>query len=148
MVQPDDYTAMRDVWTDFDARQVFEHGLINTKTTWMLTTQALLFAAYGVTFDTAGTDAEIAVFRYVVALSGLALGAVTLIGVLALIYSKFRSWRTYRAYYIRPKTLKPPEPLRDTRLEWGVYTPNTLVTLVPDVLIPVVFILAWSGLMR
>jgi hypothetical protein len=40
----------RDIWDDHNHSQEFEHNLINRKTTWSLTAQTLLFAAYGVVF--------------------------------------------------------------------------------------------------
>jgi hypothetical protein len=44
-------------WEDAQSRQEFEHELINRKTTWLLTSQGLLFTAYGVTFGgAAGPD--------------------------------------------------------------------------------------------
>jgi hypothetical protein len=46
MNQPDaKYQGMRDIWNDYNHRQEFEHELIDRKTTWLLTTQAILFAA-------------------------------------------------------------------------------------------------------
>ena len=37
-----------EAWRDYNDRQQFEHQLIDRKTVWLLTTQGLLFAAYGV----------------------------------------------------------------------------------------------------
>jgi hypothetical protein len=61
------------------------------KTTWLLTSQTILFAAYGVTFQSTGTADDPSDFRTVVARAGLAIAVITLIGVAALINSKRES---------------------------------------------------------
>jgi hypothetical protein len=148
MGDPETYKEMRDVWTDFNHRQEFEHGLINNKTTWLLATQSILFAAYGVTFgipaESRVDDSTVAAFRDIVAVLGSSIALVILIGVLGLIASKYLSWRTYTAFFVESQPLKLPGPLKTRPLEWGVLTANTLITLVPDVAIPVVFIAAWG----
>ena len=45
------FALPRSSWDDYNRKQEFEHDLINRKTTWSLTTQGILFAAYGVTFS-------------------------------------------------------------------------------------------------
>jgi hypothetical protein len=136
----------RDVWTDYNDRQEFEHDLINRKTTWWLTAQALLFAAYGVTVRAdAGPDA--AHFRRVVAISGIALAAMTLVGVAAVVRSKLLSWRMHAAYYSADDGPRPPQPLDREGLQWGVKSGNTWVTLLPDLAQPVVLGTAWAFLL-
>lgn len=134
----------RRIWADFNERQLFEHGLIDRKATWLLTTQALLFAAYGLTFtDNVPTD-QLAQFRTVVASAGLLIAALTFIGVVALIYSKHLSWQAYRDYFRdESAALHLPGPLAERPLQWGVATHNTWVTLAPDVMFPIVFFGAW-----
>jgi hypothetical protein len=39
----------RNIWTDYNNRQEFEHELINRKTTWWLTSQTVLLTAYSAT---------------------------------------------------------------------------------------------------
>jgi hypothetical protein len=169
MTQADNlYKRSRDEWEDCNHRQEWEHDLINRKTTWSLTGQTILFAAYGLTlrsdyFDKSGD------FRKVVACSGLLVAIITLIGVLAIINSKFLSWRMYRKFYPRnrnshkrnrfwpfkreqnapPSSEEPelPGPLKGNSLQWGVNTFNTLVTLLPDVALPVIFAVAWLRLL-
>ena len=66
MAQEDDlYKEFRDVWQDCNHRQEFEHDLINRKTTWSLTGQTILFAAYGVTLGSNLTNKS-AEFRGVI----------------------------------------------------------------------------------
>jgi hypothetical protein len=155
----DHYKEARDVWADGAHRQEFEHDLINRKTTWSLTGQTILFAAYGVTLrsDLAGENDD---FRNVVALSGLAVALVTFAGVLAIVISKLLSWRQYRKFYPNPRKeahstkcdnvsgkLYLPRPLNAGKpLQWGVNTINTVVTLTPEVLMPVIFFTAWLAL--
>jgi hypothetical protein len=133
---------MRHIWDDHNHRQEFEHDLINRKTTWLLTTQALLFAAYGVTFIGDRIDGMRIPFRNVVAYSGLAIAAIVVVGVCAVIISKFLSWKAYRAFF-DSNPIALPMPLDQGKLQWGVHTVNTLAALAPDVLLPVVFIVAW-----
>jgi hypothetical protein len=158
----DEYKMIRDIWSDYNDRQKFEHDLINRKTTWWLTTQTILFAAYGVSLNiefgkgaaagqpVSGNIVEpalgnIADFRSVVAFVGLAVASVTLIGVSAVIVSKLLSWQAYQAFYhdapeYLPKPHKKPLP-------WGVQTLNTWVSLAPDLLMPVIFIVAWTAVL-
>src|SRR4051794_6879571 len=108
MSQPSDPNfESRQVWADQESRQRFQHELIDRKTTWWLTSQTILFAAYGVTLrsDTGPEDQK---FRQVVAVAGLASAIVTLIGVSALIRSKLLSWRFYAASYANEEHHLPP----------------------------------------
>lgn len=50
--------TIRRAWLDHRDQQQFEHQLIDRKTTWLLSTQAILFAAYGVTFQNATFSAS------------------------------------------------------------------------------------------
>lgn len=140
------YKEMRDIWTDYNHRQEFEHTLIDRKTTWLLTAQALLFAAYGVTFDSKNTANTPHEFRTVVAWLGVSGAAIVLLGVVCLIYSKRRSWRDYHDFFVKPESPRLPEPLGE-KLEWGVRTKNTWGTLAPDFLLPFAFIGAWCVLL-
>jgi hypothetical protein len=135
------YQECRDTWNDHNARQEFEHELINRKTNWWLTTQTILFAAYGLTlsndFIPGGNE-----FRYVIAFAGLAMAVVTFVGVLAIINSKRLAWKLYAKYY-KENQIKPPPPINAKPLQWGVNTHNTWLTLAPDVLLPFIFGVAW-----
>jgi hypothetical protein len=142
MPADDEYQQMRDVWHDHNSRQEFEHTLIDRKTTWLLTTQTILFAAYGVTFSSEGTPQGREVFRIVVGCSGAALAALGYYGVARLVKSKELSWQDYRAFF--KTSLQLPGPLEGKELKWGVRTDNTRHSLYPDRLFPVVFIIAWS----
>jgi hypothetical protein len=134
----------RDTWNDYNARQKFEHELLDRKTTWGMTGQSILFAAYGVTLSE-NTD-EPADFRRVVALAGLAIAVAGLIGAISLIRSKRRSWSQYREFFKEPEN-QLPQPFEGKELPWGFSRFNTALTLVPDIALPVVFTVAWTCLL-
>jgi hypothetical protein len=140
------YQESRDVWQDHNHRQEIEHDLINRKTTWGLTGQTILFAAYGVTLGTlgSGSSGKANHFREAVAVAGLLIAVTTFCGVLAIINSKRLSWKQYKEYY---KKNALPVPLDKKPLQWGVNTPNTYLTLAPDALLPLIFGGAWLFLL-
>jgi hypothetical protein len=133
----------RIIWSDYRKGQEFEHELINRKATWLLTTQGLLFAAYGVTFKEASADAALLGFRQVVIGTGVAIALIDLVGVGTLIAAKFLHWRKYRALFITSEKLTLPEPLNERPLQWGMQSVLTAISLVPDVLFPMAFAIAW-----
>jgi hypothetical protein len=142
------YQRSRDVWDDWNHRQEWEHDLINRKTSWWLTGQTILFAAYGLTLRSDFVDKSNE-FRKVVAFSGLAVAVVTFLGIIGLIRSKRMSFRDYSEFYCPPSPKLPlPGPLEGKPLQWGVNTGNTWLTLVPDVSLPVIFAVAWLFLLR
>ena len=65
-------------------------------------------------------------------------------GVCRLIKSKNTSWEDYQAFYARSSNRGLPGPLAGKELEWGVKTANTREALLPDKLLPLVFVIAWS----
>jgi hypothetical protein len=140
------YREMRDIWGDYNRRQEFEHELINRKTTWLLTTQTIIFAAYGITLRGKSRPDGADEFREVVAWSGLLIALIMLFGVFFLMRSKWRSWKDYADVFSPFHRLKPPRPY-DQGLQWGVSTKNTVLTLAPELCLPLVFIGAWSVLL-
>jgi hypothetical protein len=133
------YREDRDIWTDYNDRQKFEHDLINRKTTWSLTAQTILLTAYGLTF-TADIPNKV---RLAIASLGLAVATSILVGILALIRSKYLSFKMYQKFYRKTCMYQLPQPLK--RLDWGVRTSNTWLTLVPDMLLPVIFAAVWTA---
>ena len=135
----------REIWNDYNDQQKFEHELINRKTTWSLTAQGILFAAYGVTLSKQAPP-EASEFRNAVAVSGLAVAALTLIGVVFLIRSKLDSYRDYKNHFADGRYL--PGPYKWQTLKWGpAGKANTFATLIPDFGTPVLFIVTWSLLL-
>jgi hypothetical protein len=146
----------RDIWDDHKHSQEFEHNLINRKTTWSLTAQTLLFAAYGVVFGIKTSDVKgnqvnssnvSSDLRNTIAAAGLAIAVLTFIGILALVRSKYLSWKLYEGFFdnCAEKEDRLPRPL--TQLDWGVRTRNTMMTLSPDLMLPVIFAAAWVALL-
>jgi len=143
MQSDDSRQESRAIWIDYTKGQGFEHELINRKTTWLLTTQGLLFTAYGVTFRETGDDPGLLAFRQVIIFTGVAIALITMVGVGALIFSKIWSWLKYRALFLASEKLTLPEPLNEQPLPWGVQSNNTAITLIPDLALPLVFARAW-----
>jgi hypothetical protein len=140
----------REIWCDHQSQQVFEHELINRKTTWLLTTQSILFVAYAASFqgaDPEGSGPDRSELRMVVAGLGLGIAFIVLIGVVGLIRSKYLSWQKYEEAFEPFGPARLPGPLAHKRLQWGVDTRTTFVTLAPDVALPAAFILAWLALL-
>jgi hypothetical protein len=136
----------RNIWDDHNKKQEFEHDLINRKTTWSLTTQGILFAAYGLTFS-ARMSQGLSDFRSAVAVAGLVVAILTFISVAFLIISKWISYIRYRKYFDRRRDCLPG-PLKGKRLEWGsAGWEVTLFTLLPDLGMPAVLIAAWCLLL-
>lgn len=107
----------RHVWDDYNHRQEFEHALIDRKTTWLLATQAILVAGYGVTFDSSNAAQGVDGFRDVVAWLGISVAGIVFVGVFCIVVSKWRAWREYARYFGEPDT--PELPLGGKTLKWG-----------------------------
>jgi hypothetical protein len=88
------------------------------KIRWLLTAQGLLLAAYGITFRGTSPEDGLDRSRTVVAISGLSMAAIVLLGALALIHSKYRSWKEYRVFFDDPLTPSVPRPLDRRPLQW------------------------------
>jgi hypothetical protein len=132
-------------WKDHTDRQVFEHQLIDRKTSWSLTTHGILFAAYGLTLG-AKEPPDAHQFQSTVAWSGLAVAVVTLLGVGFVVLSKWRTFLLYEKHFgsMRSRPDLPGiKPLR-----WGAGPFNTLGSLLPDICVPIVFLIAWSVLIN
>jgi hypothetical protein len=109
-----------------------------------LTAQGILFAACGLTVTKNSSSAS--QFQLAVAVSGLVVAALTLIGVAGLIVSKLASYNRYKGYFNRGHWL--PEPTQGNQLTWGpAGTLYTMVTLIPDLCTPALFIATWSLLL-
>jgi hypothetical protein len=111
----------------------FEHELINRRLTWLLSSQSILFAAYGVALRTGGpgTSASeiVDLFLRVTAITGTVIAILILIGVVAGILAKRTVWKDSK------------------EKQFGVRTWITYLGLVPDVLLPIVFAVAWISIL-
>jgi hypothetical protein len=116
--------AFKEFWD----RLKFEHDLLNQRITWLLSSQTILFAAYG--FTVSAKDPLATNFQKVIAGSGAIAAALMFIGILAGVHAKRAVWRDYKDYH------EPRQP-------WGVRTGATWAGLVPDIFLPVLFVVAW-----
>ena len=122
----------RDAWEDYYSNQKFEHELINRKTTWLLTSQTVMFAAYGVALES-GCD-KAAKFGTIVSVTAIFVALIMFVGVIAVIRSKKLSFNEYRSSF-------------DPEAEWGIETRTTIASLVPDGFLPLVFAVVWTWLL-
>jgi hypothetical protein len=106
----------------------FEHELINRRVTWLLTSETILFAAYGVALE------KEPLFLKIVAIVGLAVSAAVFAGIVALLLAKIYTWLDFRDV-----SGNENEPF------W-VRTWITFVGFVLDLALPVVFAVAWMRL--
>lgn len=113
---------------EYAERLKFEHELINRRVTWLLTSQTILFAAYGVALDKGATA-----FLKTVAITGAAVAVLVLFGVLASFTAKYCTWRDFRS------SGHATEPF------W-VRTWITYVGSIPEFTLPLVFATAWASL--
>jgi hypothetical protein len=136
-------------WAIYNKRQEFEHELIHRKISWFLTVQGILFTAYGITLTEASGNAHASTFRWVVAGIGLVLAGVTLVGVGAVINSKWQSFLAYKAFCNERgiDSLEPHGASGVREVQWGVRTRNTRLTLLPDALTPAIFLTGWLVLL-
>jgi len=116
----------------FEERARFEHQLLNTRVTWLLSSQTILFAAYGLSISEYDKGT---LFREVIPLVGIVLSGIILIGIVAAFLAKIIAWEDLK----RIKGYEN-EPI-------GVRTWITCLGYIPDFFIPIVFALAWSYLL-
>ena len=134
-------------WKDHTDRQAFEHQLIDRKTSWALTTHGIMFAAYGVALQ--GGEEVTQQFRSTVAWTGLSVAAITLVGVVFVVASKWRAFMLYKHYFEKiEKVRNRPDLPGISPLKWGSGLFNTAGTLLPDFCLPLAFIVAWAVLVR
>ena len=127
---------------DHNKRQEFEHQLIDRRLTWLLSSQAILYAAFGLTLTEKMSSASAAGdFQDVVVFVGFCTSLLTCVSVTAAYFAKWGSWRKYRRYFKDAV----PEP-ENGRLPWGVNTRVTLVAMLADIAMPVVLAGAWLTL--
>jgi len=112
-----------------------EHELLNRRLTWLLSSQTILFAALAFAMGNQTTlDRRHEFFFLVVSILGIAISLCILFGIWQGIRAKRQLWKDYKTH------TEPKEEL-------GVRTEITNKALVPDVLLPVFFTLAWISLL-
>lgn len=110
----------------------FEHGLINRRLTWLLSSQSILFAALAIVLDKESISDRLTLFFNVIPLLGMLISSLIFIGVVMGVMAKV----TTNIDYNRGRQEAEKKPL-------GVRTWITSIALAPDILMPVVFVFAW-----
>lgn len=109
-------------------QQAFEHELINRRLTWLLTSQTFLFASLGFLSEMNKLKDY---FLHVASGLGIAVSIFVWVGVVMGIFAKYYNWKNYKCKY-------------DESKRWGERTWVTVIALIPDVFLPLAFIVAWG----
>jgi hypothetical protein len=128
-------------------QQKFEHELINRHVTWLLTSQTILIAAYGLIIKDCG-NASKDLLKYIpidpllrlIPYCGLLTSLSLFIGIVSLILAKFVDWRDYQSLV--------EKKVEGDRPPWGIRTWITFFALVPDVLLPLIFSIFWALILK
>lgn len=105
----------------------FEHELIGRRIGWLLTSQSILLAAYGLAIDKAGHAADL--YRLWIPRVGPLLALAVLFGVIAAALAKYCTYRDFQE--------------DNPSANWGVRTYITVLGLVPDFALPIIFTFVW-----
>ena len=111
---------------EYSSRLRFEHELINRRVTWLLTSQSILFSAYGVGLK----PPRAPFFLQVVALTGATTAIIILVGILTSYIAKYCTWQDFK------NSGNAGEPF------W-VRTRLTYVGAIPDGAMPILLAFAW-----
>lgn len=116
-------------------QQKFEHELIDRKVSWLLTSQTVLFAAYGLSFsggygETEDVIARRAALQETLEAVGLSLAVIATVGVSVHTISKIATWHQYKRG-------------SSSELTWGPATANTALGAFADIMVPLAFAAAW-----
>ena len=111
---------------EYSSRLKFEHELINRRVTWLLTSQSILFAAYGVALK----PPRALFFLQVVALTGATTAIIILVGILTSYIAKYYTWQDFR------NSGNANEPF------W-VRTRLTYIGAIPECAMPILLTFAW-----
>ena len=112
---------------DYFEKLKFEHELLNRRVTWLLTSQTILFAAYGLADK---DDPKIYKFVETIPCIGLILSIAIFVGIIASIAAKTTIWLDHKDEYP----------------EFGVRTWITIMGLTPDFFLPILFSFGWLQL--
>lgn len=116
----------------FEERGKFEHELLNRRVTWLLSSQTILFAAYGLSISEHDKGE---IFREVIPMVGIVLSTIVLIGIVAAFIAKIVAWNDLRRH----------KEYENEQL--GIRTWITFLGYTPDFFIPFIFAIAWYYLL-
>jgi hypothetical protein len=116
---------------EYDERMRFEHELINRRVTWLLSTQSILFVAYGLALQ--HNNARL--FLSVTPILGIGIAVLILVGIVAAILAKRSTWKDYADEH------------KDKDVQFGVRDIFTYLRFVPDIALPLSFAVAWSWIL-
>jgi hypothetical protein len=118
---------------EYSRRLEFEHELINRRVTWLLTSQSILFAAYGVVMQHSNQQGAAQLLKSMATIGPLICGSV-LLGIVAAFLAKYRAWRRFKG------DGHEGEP-------FGVETWITYLGFAPEIALPYMFAIAWTILL-
>ena len=114
-----------------------EHELINRKLTWLLSSQSILFAALAFVVGKDVPQAHHDLFFNIVPMLGMSISLLILIGVLMAVAAKVVCWKDYNR--ISHSVERQP---------FGVRNWITFLALMPDIFMPIAFIVSWWWIWR
>ena len=127
------------------ARQEFEHNLINRRLTWLLTSQSILFAALAFSLGQDVNPDHKTLFLIIVSSLGLFLSMAIFLGIWMGVRAKYLNYKDINKDKDKDKDIDKDDEIKKKgeKIPWGVRTWITNIALIPDVLMPVAFSVAW-----
>ena len=114
---------------EYTDRLKFEHELINRRVTWLLTSQTILFAAYGVALG----NSDQGLFLRTVAVTGAVIAILVFFGIVAAFAAKYCTWQDFKNS-------------GNVTEQFWVRTWITYIGFIPEFTLPLVFAIAWVTL--
>lgn len=125
----------------------FEHELLNRRVTWLLTSQTILFAAYGLSLGGEDHKTLAIKFQQHIPSLGVYIAVVILVGIFAALLAKIVARNDYNIKVRKYKLNAFVEGKESAEeVELGVRTWITLIGYIPDICLPLLFIYTWSKL--
>jgi len=125
----------------YDKHCQFEDQLINYRLTWLLASEALLFAGFGaiMSSDKVGPD-KIDKLTSVFIIVGLSLAVLTFVSIVAAVLANFVYYGKLNKENYGKLNKEKGE---DEDLTLGVFRPSTITAWIVACAIPVVFAVGW-----
>jgi hypothetical protein len=110
---------------EYTRRMQFEHELVDRRLTWLLQSETILFAAYGIALE------KTPWFLKTVSIVGLTVSTAVFIGIVASLSAKYYTWQDFK------------KASENEKEQFWVRTGITCAGFVPDLALPLVFTGAW-----